>query len=171
MEPADFHAIGGMSFSALRRELGWLPDPAHPVAAGFCEAVEERLTRAIANQWPAPPGRPRSPALARGPAGGRRPTGSRRHGRARTAPVADARRAAVLLRRSLAATAPAAASAPCPMPCRYPCACTAATSAPGSKPPTASLREGRAYLALGPSLPTGQRLAREHRRQDGRPVK
>jgi hypothetical protein len=40
MEPADFYAIRGVSFTALRRELGWLPDPPHP--------EEERLTRAIA---------------------------------------------------------------------------------------------------------------------------
>ncbi|WP_411876485.1 DUF3427 domain-containing protein [Vulcanococcus limneticus] len=41
MDPADFYAIGGVSFTALRRELGWLPDPPH--------LEEERLTRAIAN--------------------------------------------------------------------------------------------------------------------------
>ncbi len=40
MDPADFYAIGGASFTALRRELGWLPDPPHP--------EEERLTRAVA---------------------------------------------------------------------------------------------------------------------------
>ncbi len=40
MDPADFYAIGGVSFTALRRELGWLKDPPHP--------EEERLTRAIA---------------------------------------------------------------------------------------------------------------------------
>jgi hypothetical protein len=40
MDPADFYAIRGVSFTALRRELGWLPDPPHP--------EEERLTRAVA---------------------------------------------------------------------------------------------------------------------------
>jgi len=40
MDPADFYAIRGASFNALRRELGWLPAPPHP--------QEERLTRAIA---------------------------------------------------------------------------------------------------------------------------
>ena len=43
MEPADFYGISGASFTALRRELGWLPSdqagPPHP--------EEERLTRAI----------------------------------------------------------------------------------------------------------------------------
>ncbi len=41
MDPAEFYAIGGVSFTALRRELRWLPEPPHP--------EEERLTRAIAN--------------------------------------------------------------------------------------------------------------------------
>jgi hypothetical protein len=40
MNPADFYAIGGVSFTALRCELGWLPHPPHP--------EEERLTRAVA---------------------------------------------------------------------------------------------------------------------------
>jgi hypothetical protein len=44
MEPADFYAIRGAGFTALRRELGWLPphlvDAPHP--------LEERLSRAIA---------------------------------------------------------------------------------------------------------------------------
>jgi len=40
MEPADFYAIRGVSFTALRRELGWLTDPCHP--------EEEGVTRAIA---------------------------------------------------------------------------------------------------------------------------
>jgi hypothetical protein len=44
MEPADFYGIRGAGFTALRRELGWLPphmvDAPHP--------LEERLSRAIA---------------------------------------------------------------------------------------------------------------------------
>jgi hypothetical protein len=44
MEPADFYGIRGAGFTALRRELGWLPPhqdgPPHP--------EEERLSRAIA---------------------------------------------------------------------------------------------------------------------------
>ena len=40
MEPADFYAIRGVSFTALRRELGWLTESPHP--------EEEQLTRAIA---------------------------------------------------------------------------------------------------------------------------
>jgi superfamily II DNA or RNA helicase len=39
MEPADFYGIRGASFTALRRELGWLSDAPHP--------EEERLSRAI----------------------------------------------------------------------------------------------------------------------------
>jgi len=39
MEPADSYDIGGVSFTALRRELGWLPDPPHP--------EEEKLTCAV----------------------------------------------------------------------------------------------------------------------------
>ncbi|QEY31436.1 DUF3427 domain-containing protein [Synechococcus sp. RSCCF101] len=40
MEPADFYGIRGASFTALRRQLGWLSDGPHP--------EEDRLTRAIA---------------------------------------------------------------------------------------------------------------------------
>jgi len=40
MDPADFYGIRGVSFTALRRELGWLGDAPHP--------EEERLNRAIA---------------------------------------------------------------------------------------------------------------------------
>jgi hypothetical protein len=39
MDPADFYGIRGASFTALRRELGWLQDAPHP--------EEERLSRAI----------------------------------------------------------------------------------------------------------------------------
>ncbi|MFM2159190.1 MAG: hypothetical protein RLZZ124_1664, partial [Cyanobacteriota bacterium] len=39
MDPADFYGIRGASFSALRRELGWLCDGPHP--------EEERLSRSI----------------------------------------------------------------------------------------------------------------------------
>ena len=39
MDPADFYGIRGASFTALRRELGWLSDAPHP--------EEERLSRAI----------------------------------------------------------------------------------------------------------------------------
>ncbi|QVL51811.1 MAG: hypothetical protein KFB97_09775 [Cyanobium sp. M30B3] len=39
MDPADFYGIRGVSFTALRRELGWLGDAPHP--------EEERLSRAI----------------------------------------------------------------------------------------------------------------------------
>ena len=39
MEPADFYGIRGASFTALRRELGWLVEPPHP--------EEERLKRSI----------------------------------------------------------------------------------------------------------------------------
>ncbi len=39
MDPADFYSISGVSFTALRRELGWLPGAPHP--------LEESLTRAI----------------------------------------------------------------------------------------------------------------------------
>jgi hypothetical protein len=40
MEPAEFYGVRGAGFTALRRELGWLPGAPHP--------EEERLTRAIA---------------------------------------------------------------------------------------------------------------------------
>jgi superfamily II DNA or RNA helicase len=39
MDPADFYGIRGVSFTALRRELGWLGDAPHP--------EEERLSRAL----------------------------------------------------------------------------------------------------------------------------
>jgi hypothetical protein len=50
IDPADCYAIAGAGFTALRRQLGGLPggvtaEP-HPVAEGFCAAVEDRLTRA-----------------------------------------------------------------------------------------------------------------------------
>jgi hypothetical protein len=44
MEPADFYAIRGAGYTALRRELGWLP----PHQAGAPHAQEERLSRALA---------------------------------------------------------------------------------------------------------------------------
>jgi len=44
MEPADFYGIRGAGFTALRRELGWLP----PHLAGAPHPEEERLSRAIA---------------------------------------------------------------------------------------------------------------------------
>jgi hypothetical protein len=50
MEPSDFYGIRGASFTALRRQLGWLPDAdasPHPVVAAP-HPEEERLTRAIA---------------------------------------------------------------------------------------------------------------------------
>jgi len=40
MEPAEFYGVRGAGFTALRRELGWIPGAPHP--------EEERLTRAIA---------------------------------------------------------------------------------------------------------------------------
>jgi superfamily II DNA or RNA helicase len=40
MEPAEFYGVRGAGFTALRRELSWLPGAPHP--------EEERLTRAIA---------------------------------------------------------------------------------------------------------------------------
>jgi hypothetical protein len=45
MEPADFYGIRGAGFTALRRELGWLP----PHLAGPPHPQEERLSRAIAS--------------------------------------------------------------------------------------------------------------------------
>jgi hypothetical protein len=45
MEPADFYGIRGAGFTALRRELGWLP----PHLAGAPHPEEERLSRAIAS--------------------------------------------------------------------------------------------------------------------------
>jgi superfamily II DNA or RNA helicase/HKD family nuclease len=45
MEPADFYGIRGAGFTALRRELGWLP----PHLAGAPHPQEERLSRAIAS--------------------------------------------------------------------------------------------------------------------------
>jgi superfamily II DNA or RNA helicase len=44
MEPADFYGIRGAGFTALRRELGWLP----PHLAHLPHPQEERLSRAIA---------------------------------------------------------------------------------------------------------------------------
>jgi hypothetical protein len=44
MEPADFYGIRGAGFTALRRELGWLP----PHLAGAPHPQEERLSRACA---------------------------------------------------------------------------------------------------------------------------
>ena len=41
MEPGDFYGIRGASFTALRRELGWISDGPHP--------EEERLTRSLAS--------------------------------------------------------------------------------------------------------------------------
>jgi len=45
MEPADFYGIRGAGFTALRRELGWLP----PHLASAPHPEEERLSRAIAS--------------------------------------------------------------------------------------------------------------------------
>jgi hypothetical protein len=45
MEPADFYGIRGAGFTALRRELGWLP----PHLAHLPHPQEERLSRAIAS--------------------------------------------------------------------------------------------------------------------------
>jgi hypothetical protein len=45
MEPADFYGIRGAGFTALRRELGWLP----PHLAAVPHPQEERLSRAIAS--------------------------------------------------------------------------------------------------------------------------
>ena len=45
MEPADFYGIRGAGFTALRRELGWLP----PHLVGAPHPEEQRLSRAIAS--------------------------------------------------------------------------------------------------------------------------
>ena len=49
MEPAEFYGVRGAGFTSLRRALGWLPGDPHPLAEGFCEAVEESLSRATAS--------------------------------------------------------------------------------------------------------------------------
>jgi hypothetical protein len=67
---------------------------------------------------PAPPRRPRPSARHRRLPGRRRAARSRGPLRTRDAPVADAHRPAVLLRRSLAATAPAASGGPSIRPWR-----------------------------------------------------
>jgi hypothetical protein len=78
MDPADFYGIRGVSFTGLRRELGWLSDAPHP--------EEERLSRAIGSALLHGDDPDRLRALAAGAA---------HPGRTRAACVVDAHRPAV----------------------------------------------------------------------------
>ena len=81
MDPADFYGIRGASFTALRRELGWLSDAPHP--------GEERLSRAIGSALLHGDDPDRLRALGSSAAGAAHP------GRTRAACVVDAHRPAV----------------------------------------------------------------------------
>jgi hypothetical protein len=112
MEPADFYGIRGAGFTALRRELGWLP----PHQAGPPHPEEERLSRAFARLLHLDdPDRLRATAAALA---------------ASAPPDPEA-----LAERERRQWGMLTASIRCPGRCRCRCGCTAAIPAPRSKRP------------------------------------
>ena len=120
MEPADFYGIRGAGFTALRRELGWLP----PHLAAVPHPQEERLSRAIASGLLHldDPDRQRATAASLAASAPPDPQAlserERRQWHMLTAQLYCFSSRRLRLRRSLAATAPAASGGPSIRPWR-----------------------------------------------------